>query len=147
MTSEELQKEIEILEAQLKALTNLLEEEEIKNKKWWRLFVKWISSPPILSLFSFIFIIFFIVAYLAWKLFDCEKLGKLYESFSYNDGFFWVFIIFIILCNISYLRGIISSIVDDKITSESIAQIREKLEKGAEKISELNVFNKKSKNN
>lgn len=142
MTSKELQKEIEVLEDQLKALTNLLEAEKTKSKKWWRLLIKWISSPPFLSLFSFVFIIFFIGAYLAWKLFGCAKFGKLYENFSYNEGFFWVFITFIILCNVSYLKGIISSIVEDKITSETMNQIRERLREGGDKISEFNILTK-----
>jgi hypothetical protein len=87
-----------------------------------------IKFPWILSAISGLATVFLIYAYMLWKLGGDVNYGKIFSDFSYNSGFFWVFVIFIILCNLPYFKGIIKDVVKEKIKSITEEIIREHVE-------------------
>lgn len=101
----------------------------------------------ILFLISLIVVGFCIYAYISYKLYNNQFYENLL-NFNNSDGIFWILIIFVILCNIPYLRGIIISVVKDKINSETIEATKqyvvEEIKKNPDYFEE--VYEKAQKN-
>ncbi len=104
----------------------IIEEQKKKIKIIMKNVLRKISFNGTLSAFSFIFIIFILIIYIAGNLFDIVPLKNIFVD-AWGSGFIWFTIIFVILCNFDHVREIVKSSVREKMDSLVISDIREEI--------------------
>lgn len=91
----------------------------------------------IISLFSSGF---FVIGFILWKIANVKYFSNLFD-FPEGQTFYLIFLSFLILCNLPYLKGIVQSIVRDKISEQTIIElipnIKEKIKEDKNFIKEL----------
>lgn len=85
-----------------------------------------ISFHGLLSAFSFVFMFFILIIYLAGNLFDISSFKAIFID-AWSRGFIWFTIIFVLLCNFDHIREIVKSSVREKMDSLVVSDIREEI--------------------
>lgn len=80
------------------------------------------SFSNILSVFSLCVTTYFIIGYILLKSFSLDFFKQLFD-FPDSLNFIWLFIIFTILCNLSYFKGVIKSLLREKLDEEVLLEI------------------------
>lgn len=90
-----------------------------------------ITVSGLLSSLSFFFVFFVLLLYLIGSIWDISSLNNIFERAS-DRGLIWFTVLFVLLCNLDYLREIIKSAVREKMDSLVVSDVREEVKRSIE---------------
>jgi len=90
-----------------------------------------ITVSGLLSALSFVVVFVLILGYFFGNFLNYDPIIRIFDK-AQERGLVWYILIFVILCNIDYVRDIIKSAVRDKVDSLVVSDIREEVKRSIE---------------
>jgi len=96
-----------------------------------KIFLQKNTISDLLSALSLVVVFSLLFFYILGSFLAIDAVNRIFEK-AQERSFIWYLLIFVILCNLNYIRDIIKSAVRDKVDSLVVSDIREEVKRSIE---------------